>query len=337
MRAVVEHRVDASLIRPPVPKDAPVRLDTLFHEPRVAVLPKGHRLADRSEVTIGELDHEVFVSDDQVEREWLRWWSCDPRPSGAPVRYGPVVRTMEESLHVVAMGRAVACTAQSVGRTHHREDVVFVPVSDVPWCPVALCTRLGDRNRLVGGLLAGVFTATEAGAFGALGAVIVAAALMRNMRNFGRSLGTALVSTVTSIGQIMFLLLGTAIMTRAIALSGLPSLMVEQVNGLGLSRVTFLLLLIVLFLAMGAFLDPIAMMLLTVPFLMPVLVAMEIDLIWFGVFIVHKLAQNPVVSGKTEIRLSHAFIAAAWVLPVAIAVLVLLIAFPELTSFIGGD
>ncbi|WP_375000951.1 TRAP transporter large permease subunit [Aeromicrobium sp. CTD01-1L150] len=209
---------------------------------------------------------------------------------------------------------------------------------------------------VVGGLLVGVFTATEAGAFGALGAIVVAATLIRDPRVFGRSFTTALVGTVSSVGQIMFLLLGTAVMTRTIALSGLPALMVRWVNDLGLGRVTFLLLLIVVFLALGAFLDPIAMMLLTVPFLMPVLVTLEVDLIWFGVFvvllaelamvtppvgilvfIVHKLAQNPTISGGVRIGLGHAFAAAAWVLPVAIGVLVLLIAFPGITNILGAE
>lgn len=208
---------------------------------------------------------------------------------------------------------------------------------------------------VIAGLLNGVFTATEGGAFGCLGALVIAAAMIRRPAELGRSVGSALVSTVASVGQIMFLIIGTALLTRAVVLSGLPVLMVEQVNALGVGRLTLLLILVVMYIALGAFLDPIAIILLTVPFLLPVLPLLDIDLIWFGVFvvllaelgmvtppvgllvfIVSKLAQDRTISGDSDIRLSHAYVAAAWMLPVALVVVALLIAFPGMVTLVGA-
>ncbi|PXY27695.1 TRAP transporter large permease [Prauserella muralis] len=213
--------------------------------------------------------------------------------------------------------------------------------------PVPLLSGL-----VVGGLLAGVFTATEAGAFGALGAVLIAAVTLRP-RELGRALSSALRMTVSGVGQIMFLLLGTAFMGRFIALSGLPGWLVSTFDELGITRIEFLLLLILVYLVMGAFLDPIAMILLTVPVLLPIAEGYAVSPLWFGVFVVllaelsmvtppvgilsyvvHRLAQDPEVRGDVSIRLKDVFTAAVWVLPVALAVLLVLVFFPQLVEIL---
>jgi C4-dicarboxylate transporter, DctM subunit len=250
----------------------------------------------------------------------------------------------------ICLALVVWCTVRPslAPRTRTREPWGFRVRALLAALPVPALSLL-----VIGGLLNGVFTATEAGAFGCLGAFLIAVLMLRSPSGIVRETSSALVTTVASVGQIMFLIVGTALLTRAVALSGLPVLLVEKVNALGVGRLTFLLLLVVLYLALGAFLDPIAMMLLTVPFLLPVMGSLDIDLIWFGVFvvllaelgmvtppvgllvfIVHKLAQNPSVRGATEIRLSHAFTAASWMLPVALLVVLVLIAFPGVVTLV---
>lgn len=150
--AVRAGRVDASLVRPPVVDTDGLQLDVIRHEPRVVALPTGHRLATRTVVNLADLDGEPHVFDDETDEAWVRWWACDPRPGGVPVRWGPTVHTMDELLEVVAAGAATAITGGSVADSYRHPEVVFVPVTDAEPCPISLCTRTDDPSTLVGAL-----------------------------------------------------------------------------------------------------------------------------------------------------------------------------------------
>ncbi|MFE3293200.1 LysR family transcriptional regulator [Rhodococcus sp. NPDC059234] len=146
LSAVESGKVDAAFVRPPLPEANDLLFDLIGQESRVAVLPRSHPLGDRSTIEIADLDGEVHVRSDAGGEQWLRWWSVDPRPSGAAVSYGPYVRSMDELLEVVADGRAVAITAATIAEYYTRADVRFVPVSDIEPCTVELCTRAGDTH-----------------------------------------------------------------------------------------------------------------------------------------------------------------------------------------------
>lgn len=144
--AVASGKVDAAFVRPPLPPVEGLALELIGEEPRVVVLPRGHRLAEKTSIAIAELDTEVHVRSEAFGEEWLRWWSVDPRPSGMPVRYGPSVRTMDELLEVVANGAAVAITAATISEYYTRNDVAFVPISDIDPCAIELCTRVDEPH-----------------------------------------------------------------------------------------------------------------------------------------------------------------------------------------------
>jgi C4-dicarboxylate transporter, DctM subunit len=205
---------------------------------------------------------------------------------------------------------------------------------------------------VIGGLYVGVFTATEAGAFGALGAIIMALSYL-GFRDFWPALKLALQGTVASVGSIMFLLMGAVFFNRLIVVSGAASWFAATVDDLGLSRVGFLLALIVLYLVLGMFMDPIGMMLVTVPILMPALRILEIDLLWFGVFVVllaelsiltppvgilayvmNTIVKDPEVNCGVNISLGDIFIGALWFIPISVVVLIILIAFPEFVTWL---
>ena len=95
---------------------------------------------------------ELHVADDEADPQWVRWWACDPRPSGQPVRYGPSVHTMDELLEVVSSGAAIAITGGSVADSFRHPGVAFVPIVDIAPCPISLCTRLDDLSPLVAAL-----------------------------------------------------------------------------------------------------------------------------------------------------------------------------------------
>lgn len=147
--AVRDGTVDAALVRPPIADTEGLRLDLVRHEARVVALPVAHRLATRATVALADLDGDRHVTDDRSDPQWVRWWACDPRPSGKPVRYGPSVHTMDELLEVVGRGEAIAITGESVADSYRHPDVVFVPVVDVEPCPISLCTRDDEQSALV--------------------------------------------------------------------------------------------------------------------------------------------------------------------------------------------
>jgi DNA-binding transcriptional LysR family regulator len=150
--AVRDGLVDASLVRLPFSSTSGLRFDPVHVEPRVVALPARHPLAGREAVQLAELDGEPHVTDDEADPAWVRWWACDPRPSGAAVRYGPSVRTIEGLLEAVASRQAIAITGAFVAASYRHPDVRFVPVADVEPGVLALCTRAADRAPLVGAL-----------------------------------------------------------------------------------------------------------------------------------------------------------------------------------------
>lgn len=205
---------------------------------------------------------------------------------------------------------------------------------------------------LLAGLYSGVFTATEAGAFGAAGAVLVAWGF-QGLAGVRGSLRAALGDTVRTTGAIFLLIIGAMVLSRFITLSGLAAWLVSGIAGLNLSRYELLLALLVMYLVLGMFMDSLPMMLITIPILLPILADYDISLLWFGVFIVlvgelaiitppvgvltfvlHKLVQDPQVNLGQRVKLSDLFAGVLWFLPASVAVLILLIFVPELAEII---
>ncbi|QSE95641.1 TRAP transporter large permease [Rhodococcus pseudokoreensis] len=210
---------------------------------------------------------------------------------------------------------------------------------------------------IIGGMYTGFFTPTEAGAFGALLAVILGWLFGgdRNIRRLGTTLVVCLRETVAGVASIFLLLMGVHALTRVVALSGLADIMADTVTSMGLSRITFLFVLIVAFLILGMFMDSLAMILLTVPVLMPVLTVLDIDMIWYGVFmvilveiglvtppigmlsyIVHRLAQHPDVNLGRTVNLSDVFKGTAWFIIAGLVVLTALIFWPDIALWLPG-
>lgn len=142
---------------------------------------------------------------------------------------------------------------------------------------------------IIGGMFGGVFTPTEAGAVGAFLAVVLGWATNRATRT-GRGLATGILvsvrEAVAGLAPIFLLLIGVHALTRVIALTGIADIITTAVTDLGLGRIAFLLLLIPIIILMGMFMDSMAMILLLVPVLTPTLLMLDVDMIWFGIFLV---------------------------------------------------
>jgi len=150
LEAVADGRVDASLAWGPV-ADARLHTEPVLSARRVLAVPVDHPLAQSSELSVAELPDlpHVRLAADLVSERWVRWWACDPRPDGSPVRYGPPVRTIAEFLERAATGREVAITSALLAEAFMPHDLAFVPIVDAPPSEVFLCVRRDDDAPLL--------------------------------------------------------------------------------------------------------------------------------------------------------------------------------------------
>jgi C4-dicarboxylate transporter DctM subunit len=136
---------------------------------------------------------------------------------------------------------------------------------------------------VIGGIYAGVFTPTEAGALGAFGAVVIALI----GRRLNRPIFTQSVKDTAQItAMIVLLITGAFVFMRFLAVSRLPAMLSETVISLQVSRYIILLAIIIFYLILGCFWDIYAGMILTLPLIFPVIQISGFDPIWFGVVMV---------------------------------------------------
>ncbi|MET8286887.1 LysR substrate-binding domain-containing protein [Streptomyces sp. NPDC005132] len=127
---ILEGSVDLAYVRRPI-RDEGLTLLPLYAEPRVAMLPEGHRLAGKQELALADLDDET----------WLRY--SDPRPGDVPIR------TIEEKFESVAAGTGITLVPHSVAEQYSRPDITYVPVPDAEPDEVLLAWRSGRRSTLI--------------------------------------------------------------------------------------------------------------------------------------------------------------------------------------------
>jgi tripartite ATP-independent transporter DctM subunit len=139
---------------------------------------------------------------------------------------------------------------------------------------------------VLGGLFSGLFTATEAGAVGALGTVIVAAVSGNLTR---ASLTRSLNETVLTTGSILIIGVAATMFTRFLGLSGLAGAISTAVTDAGTGYLTLMLVIIVIYLILGCFMEPFGAMLVTLPVFLPLVEAQGLSLVWFGVLVVKLL------------------------------------------------
>jgi len=133
---------------------------------------------------------------------------------------------------------------------------------------------------VIGAMTGGFATPTEAAAIGAAG-TIVAAALYRSLT--AANLMKALTGTVAVSGTILFIIVGATTFSQVLSFSGVVNGLVGLVTGLGLSVTALVIAMLVILLFLGCFVDQVSMMLITLPFFIPLVQRYDVDLIWFGV------------------------------------------------------
>ncbi len=133
---------------------------------------------------------------------------------------------------------------------------------------------------VMGGIYLGLFTPTEAGAVGATALFLVAWA---KRRLTWQNLVVALSESVRISVMVLFLVAGANVFSYFLALSTIPMQVAAWVAQLEVSRYLIHVIILLIYLFLGCFLDAISMMVLTLPVIFPVVTALNFDPIWFGV------------------------------------------------------
>ena len=194
---------------------------------------------------------------------------------------------------------------------------------------------------VIGGIYGGIFTPTEAGAAGSLGALIIG--FMKRKLDW-RTLWGVLVETGHITVSILFLILAANIYARMLALSGLPQQMGDFIGGTSLGFTGFIILYVLVLILLGMILDSISIMLIILPLALPVLAQFGGDPIWFGIVTVVAveigLLTPPLgitcyvvksTLNDDRITLNQIFLGAAPFAFIMLLVTILLIAIPEIS------
>ncbi|MSQ89091.1 MAG: TRAP transporter large permease [Betaproteobacteria bacterium] len=145
---------------------------------------------------------------------------------------------------------------------------------------------------VVGGIYGGYFPATYAGAVGAFGAFLIA--LVKRRLGMG-TLVEVLKEAAVTTSVIFIIVVGGMMFARYLTYSGLVTIISEALLSIGTGKYTYLIGYVLLFTILGCFIEPIAIMVMTLPIMYPVMSAQGFDPIWLGVVSV-KLAEIGVLT-----------------------------------------
>lgn len=196
---------------------------------------------------------------------------------------------------------------------------------------------------VLGGIFGGVFTPTEAGAIGASLALLVA--LLRGALTVG-AMKAAIRQTTLATSSIFFLSIGAVMFTRFMGLSGVPRALTDAMLAVSDNQIVIILMIAALFVILGMVIDSIGLILLTLPILLPVLEAADVNLIWFGIICI-KLLEIGLVTPPVglnlyvlhsalsgEVKLRDIISGTTWFIAMDLLTLLILIAFPAISLFL---
>jgi C4-dicarboxylate transporter DctM subunit len=135
----------------------------------------------------------------------------------------------------------------------------------------------------VGPLYGGLATATESAGIGAAASIMVGSTI-GTLR--WKDIWEAVKETSRISSMLFFIMLGAMIMATAVSTLGLPRQLIEWVGSLPVSSGVVLICIYILYIILGCFFDGISMMLMTLPFVYPIVLGMGFDEVWFGVLLV---------------------------------------------------
>jgi C4-dicarboxylate transporter DctM subunit len=196
---------------------------------------------------------------------------------------------------------------------------------------------------VMGGLYAGVVTPTEGGAVGAFLAALIGLVQRKlSVEGFIDALKDAMATTA----QLFFVGIGAILFTKFLALSGTADMFKEVIGQWALNPLLLVIAVSVIYIILGTFMDPLGMILLTIPVFVPMFAALNLDLVWFGVLVVKyigiSLLTPPVgfniyvvaTATNNSIPLQTIYRGCYWFLACEVVIMALLIAFPQISLFL---
>ena len=194
----------------------------------------------------------------------------------------------------------------------------------------------------IGGMYTGFFTPVEASSVGAFLTFIVAA--WRQSLTFKASCEVIL-QTMSATATVFLIIIGAFVFIPFMAITEVPAQLVSILTSLPLGDVGILFLIILAYVLLGMFLESIAMLVLTIPIVIPIAVGLNWDLIWFGIIIVIVLEMGMITppvginvfivkSLVPDVPMGHIF-RGIWPFWFAMVImLVLLVFFPKIALFL---
>jgi tripartite ATP-independent transporter DctM subunit len=197
---------------------------------------------------------------------------------------------------------------------------------------------------IVGTIYTGWATPTEAASVGVFGALVIAAL-------FGKITGSilheSLLGTVKITAMIMLVVMGASFLNFTLASAGLGAELSTMLDGMGLSPLGLILVVVCIYIVLGFFIETLSLMVVTIPIIVPLVVAQGFDPIWFGILMIvlieMALITPPVglnlyvVQGaRRSGRMSDVMLGAIPFVLVMLGMAGLLIAFPQIALFLPG-
>lgn len=196
---------------------------------------------------------------------------------------------------------------------------------------------------LLGGIYLGFFSPTEGGAAGAF--VIFLIVLLRRRFTRGNFI-ESLIETVTTSAMIFFIIIGAMIFAQFLAVSQLPTFFVDFVKESSLSSSLTVIMILLIYIFLGTFLDAVAMMALSLPIVFPMIEVLGVNGIWFGIMVI-KMTEVALISpplglnvyvvkglAPAEVKLEDIFMGIMPFLLMDILTLAIIFIFPGIVTWL---
>jgi len=194
---------------------------------------------------------------------------------------------------------------------------------------------------VIGGLYLGIVTPTEAGALGAFGTFLVAVGLF-GMRYTGTV--DALQRTAETTTMIFMIVIGAVFFARYLTITGVTPAIIDFITSLPIGPISVLVLVLLVYVALGTMMDQLAILILTLPITFPLATSLGFDAIWFGILIAKTieigLVTPPlglnvyIATGPMDVDADVGFRGSIRFIAADLVVLGILIAFPQISLYL---
>lgn len=215
-------------------------------------------------------------------------------PSGAMILYSLVTDASVGALFMAGLipGLVLAMmfAALHMVMAALSNDIQTLPRAS--WAEIAEASRAASVSLflpivILGGIYGGVFTATEAAAVGVIVALAIGVFYYKNLTL--KAIYEASFASAMTSAMILMIVGASAIFSNVVTLLQLPTHILQAITALGLGQFQLLMLIMLCLLVLGMFLEGVAIILITTPVVLPTLMAMDINLIWYGILLVISL------------------------------------------------